>query len=353
MDVEQILKDAVRREASDIYVIAGMPVAYKIDGRIVQTDGIVMMPPETERFLREIYQMADGRDPGVVVGSGDDDFSFALKGVSRFRVNAFKQRGSLAAVIRLVKFALPEASGLGIPEVVLGLADRTKGLVLVTGCAGSGRSTTLACIIDRINHTRKAHVITLEDPLEYLYKHDQSIVTQREITSDTESYGKALRAALHQSPDVIQLGSMRDCETVSIAMAAAEAGHLLLTTMHTAGAANTINRIIDMYPPEQHQQVRVQLALVLQAVVSQQIVPKKDGGVAAVFEIMTVNSAIRSMIRESKVHQIDSVIYNSAGEGMRSMDGSLLELLKKGIISAETAITYSTNPEIMEKKTKL
>lgn len=352
MDMVQILKDAVEHDASDIFVIAGLPVSYKVNGTIIRTQQENLMPAQTETLVREIYALAGDRNLNHVTLEGDDDFSFSLKGISRFRVNAYRQRSSLAAVIRVVTFDLPDPHKIGIPDTVLNLADRTKGLVLVTGPAGSGKSTTLACMIDLINRTRSAHVITLEDPLEYLHKHNKSIVSQREISTDTESYVKALRSALRQAPDVILLGEMRDYETINVAMTAAETGHLIFSTLHTIGAANTIDRIIDAFPPNQQHQIRIQLSMVLQAVVSQQIVPTVGGKEVPAFEIMLVNSAIRNMIRESKVHQIDTVIYSSAGEGMQSMDSSLLELYQKGIIRQSDALTCSTNPDQMLKKMK-
>ena len=224
-------------------------------------------------------------------------------------------------------------------------------MVLVTGAAGSGKSTTLACIIDRINQTRNAHVITLEDPIEYLHRHNRSVVTQREVGTDTESYMSGLRAALRQAPDVILLGEMRDFETIRTAMTAAETGHLVISTLHTIGAANTIDRIIDSFPPNQQEQIRVQLSMVLQAVVSQQLIPVKDGtGEVPALEIMFLNNAIRNMIRESKIHQIDGIIATSQEEGMISMDNSLIKLYRDGVISRENAIAYSSNSELMEKK---
>ncbi len=223
-------------------------------------------------------------------------------------------------------------------------------MVLVTGPAGSGKSTTLACIIDSINRNRDAHIITLEDPLEYLHRHGRSIVSQREINVDTENYVVALRAALRQSPDVILLGEMRDYETINVAMTAAETGHLLLSTLHTIGAANTIDRIIDVFPANQQRQIAIQLSTVLNAVVSQQLVPTVDGQVVPAFEIMTVTPAIRNMIRDNKVHQIDGIIYSSAKDDMISMDSSLQKLCKNGTISRDTALAYASNPEMLAKK---
>ena len=281
---------------------------------------------------------------------GDDDFSFAIPGVSRFRASVFRQRGSLAGIIRVVRFELPDAVQLHLPKSIIDVSRLTKGMVLVTGPAGSGKSTTLACIIDEINRTRNAHVITLEDPIEYLHRHKMSVVTQREIVTDTDSYVSGLRASLRQAPDVILLGEMRDYETISIAMTAAETGHLILSTLHTVGAANTIDRVIDAFPPNQQQQIRTQLAMVLDAVISQQLIPTLDGGVQPAFEIMFLNNAIRNMIRESKIHQIDGIIATSQEEGMVSMDNSLIRLYRDGVISRENAVAYSSNSELMEKK---
>ena len=243
----------------------------------------------------------------------------------------------------MITFDLPDFRNLNIPQVVIDISRMTKGFVLVTGPAGSGKSTTLACIIDQINKTRNVHVITLEDPIEYLHRHNQSVVTQREIGLDTESYVTGLRAALRQAP-------MRDEETIKTALTAAETGHLVISTLHTVGAANTIDRIIDSFPPAQQEQVRAQLSMVMQAVVSQQLIPKVEGGVVPAFEVMFFNNAIRNLIRESKIHQIDNIIATSQEEGMITMDNSLIKLFKDGKISRENAVIYSSNGELMEKK---
>ena len=308
------------------------------------------MPDEMNEMIKQIYELAKNRSMEKVQSHGDDDFSFAIPGVSRFRASVFRQRGSLAGIIRVVRFELPDAGQLHLPKSIIDVSRLTKGMVLVTGPAGSGKSTTLACIIDEINRTRNAHVITLEDPIEYLHRHKMSVVTQREIVTDTDSYVSGLRASLRQAPDVILLGEMRDYETISIAMTAAETGHLILSTLHTVGAANTIDRVIDAFPPNQQQQIRTQLAMVLDAVISQQLIPTLDGGVQPAFEIMFLNNAIRNMIRESKIHQIDGIIATSQEEGMVSMDNSLIRLYRDGVISRENAVAYSSNSELMEKK---
>jgi twitching motility protein PilT len=350
MNLRTILEQAIAEKASDVFIVSGLPVSFRKDGVIGRINDEKLLPPETESLLTEIYQHAGNRDLNILSDNGDDDFSFAIQGLSRFRVSAYLQRGAMSAVIRIITFNLPDFKTLGIPEYIIHLGDAGKGMVLVTGPAGSGKSTTLACIIDQINKNQKKHIITLEDPLEYLHRHDNSIVSQREISVDTDSYVTALRAALRQSPDVILLGEMRDYETINVAMTAAETGHLLLSTLHTIGAANTIDRIIDVFPASQQRQIAVQLSMTLSAVVSQQLVPTVDGGVAPALEIMTVTPAIRNMIRDNKVHQIDGIIYSSMKEDMISMDGSLLNLCKAGTISRDIALKYASNPEMLGKK---
>ena len=348
MEVMELLTQAVEQNAADIFLVPGMPFSYKIGGRIICQGEEKIMPDQLDQMITRIYEIAKNRSMERVLSHGDDDFSFAIPGVSRFRANVFRQRGSLAAVIRVVRFELPDPGQLKLPDVIMGISKLTRGMVLVTGSAGSGKSTTLACIIDEINKTRNAHVITLEDPIEYLHRHKKSVVTQREVATD--SYVSGLRASLRQAPDVILLGEMRDHETISIAMTAAETGHLILSTLHTLGAANTIDRVIDAFPPNQQQQIRTQLSMVLDAVICQQLVPTLDGGERPVFEIMFLNNAIRNMIRESKTHQIDGIIATSQEEGMISMDNSLLALYRQNVISKDTAIIYSSNTELMEKK---
>ena len=282
--------------------------------------------------------------------TGDDDFSFAVAGLARFRVSAYYQRGTMAAVVRLVAFDIPDYRTLHIAETVMDLADVSHGMILVTGTAGSGKSTTQACIIDRINRTREGHIITLEDPIEYLHRDQRSIISQREIAIDTSDYLSALRACLRQAPDVILLGEMRDHETIRTAMTAAETGHLIIATLHTNGAVNTIDRIIDSFPPAQQTQIRVQLSMVLHTVVSQRLIPDREGGLVPAYEIMHTTPAIRSMIRESKSHQIDNAIAAGGGEGMCSMDQSIMNLYQSGIITRETALDYADHQEQMQRR---
>lgn len=343
------LKRAVEDHASDLFIIAGGTICEKRDKRMLPISEERVFPQETERLIIDLYQLA-GRDPAAYLQRGDDDFSLSVPGLARFRVNAYRQRGSLAAVVRIVAFHIPDREALGIPECVMDLADTAHGMVLVTGTAGSGKSTTQACIIDRINRTRECHIITLEDPIEYLHRDQRSIVSQREIAIDTENYLSALRACLRQAPDVILLGEMRDAETIHTAMTAAETGHLLIATLHTRGAVNTIDRIVDTFPGGQQAQVRAQLGMVLRTVVSQQLLPGTHGDLVPAFEIMHMNSAIRSLIRDNKTHQIDNAIAAGGGEGMITMDSSILALYKAGKITAETAVNFAANPEQMQRR---
>lgn len=348
MPLTEVLQEAVARDASDILLIAGLPVSYKVSGHIVR-EGERLLPDDTHALAETLYDMAK-RPMEHLLETGDDDFSFAIPGLSRFRVNALRQRGSLAMVIRIVSFSLPDRNALGIPDNVMAFANAPHGLVLFTGPAGSGKTTTLACLVDAVNTTREAHVITVEDPLEYLHQHKKSVVTQRELYTDTQSYEAALRAALREAPDIILLGEMRDAETIKAAVTAAETGHLVISTLHTIGAANTVDRIVDTFPPAQQQQIRTQLAQALEGVVSQQLLPTEDGLLTPAFEVMTVTPAVRNMIRESKAFQLDSVISTSGALGMITMDQSILALVKAGKVSRETALRHASNPDQMEKR---
>ena len=348
-DLKSYLSYAVEHRASDLFIVAGGPVSVKIDGRISAVGDGKVLPPQTEGLITQIYRLA-GRSMSGYQSRGDDDFSFALPGLARFRVNTYRQRGSMAAVVRVVSFEIPDWQKLHIPEQVMDLANVTHGMVLVTGTAGSGKSTTQACIINRINQTRNCHIITLEDPIEFLHRDQMSIVSQREIAIDTNDYLSALRACLRQAPDVILLGEMRDHETIRTAMTAAETGHLLIATLHTKGTVNTIDRIIDSFPPAQQDQIRIQLSTVLHTVVSQQLLPDKNGGLVPAYEVMHMNSAIRNLIRDSKNHQIDNAIATGRTEGMISMDQSILELYNAGYITRETALSYADNPDQLRRR---
>lgn len=349
MELSEILQNAIEQEASDIFLIAGLPVTYKCSGRQMRLPGEILKPRSVTSLVDEIYRISDRDDQNYRRGI-DDDFSFSISKLGRFRVNVFRQRGSTAAVIRVIRFGLPDPAALGIPESVLSMADNKKGLVLITGSAGTGKSTTLACMIDRINKTRDSHIITMEDPIEYIHSHGRSIVTQREISIDTPGYLDALRSALRESPDVILLGEMRDYDTISAAITAAETGVLLLSTLHTGSAANTISRIMDVFPADQQHQVKIQLAQILKGVVCQQLVPAADGTQIPVFEIMKTNTAIQNMIREDKLHQLDSAMQAGAAEGMCTMDGSLLSLYREGRITRDTALISCVHYDAMVKR---
>ncbi len=344
-----MLQLAIGQGATDIFIIAGQPLSGKVNGRIRILGEDRIMPELSRTLVEQAYEMVNMSIKRLET-TGDDDLAISVKNLARLRMSAYKQRGSYSAVIRVIPFGIPDYRKMNIPDSVMQTAEITKGLALVTGSAGSGKSTTLACIINRINETRSGHIITLEDPIEYLYKNDKSIVSQREVEIDTKDYVTALRASLRQSPDVILLGEMRDFETIKTALTAAETGHLVLSTLHTLGAVNTIDRIIDIFPPEQQHQVRVQLAMLLRTVVSQQLVNDVNGGIVPVFEIMHVNNAIKNMIRESKAHQIDAVIAASSSEGMVSMDNQLFDLFKRGVISTETALNHSLSYEAMSRR---
>ncbi|MDD3394774.1 MAG: PilT/PilU family type 4a pilus ATPase [Anaerotignum sp.] len=348
----EILTKTIELGASDIFIVAGKPLSYKKGKMIYQLNEVKVMPDYSKLLIEEAYKLAH-RELTRLLAEGDDDFAISVPNLARLRVNCYKQRGSLAAVLRIVSYGIPNYQSIGIPEGVMDLAKVHNGLVLVTGSAGNGKSTTLACILQRINETRSEHIITLEDPIEFLYRNDRSIVSQREIGLDTMNFVSALRSSLRQSPDVILVGEMRDHETIQIAMTAAETGHLILSTLHTVGAVNTIDRIIDIFPPNQQQQVRVQLSMVLKTVVSQQLIPTVDDTLIPAFEIMHMNNAVRNMIRESKVYQIESVIGMSGADGMVSMDNSLYELVGSGKITIETALQYAIHPELLERRLQM
>ena len=272
MKITDIFLHAIEKKASDIFIIAGRPISYKIMGEIVSFNDTPLSAEDTYVIVYDIFKIAKKDNINELYNDGDVDFSFSIPKLGRFRVSAYMQRNSYAAVIRVVLFELPDPNQLGIPDVVMNLYKKTKGLVLLTGPAGSGKSTTLACIIDKINSERNCHIMTFEDPIEYIHKHKKSIVSQREIAIDSKSYVSSLRSSLRQAPDVMLIGEMRDLETIEIALTAAETGHLVLSTLHTTGAANTIDRIIDVFPSNQQQQIRIQLSMQLQAVISQEVV---------------------------------------------------------------------------------
>ncbi|WP_283675020.1 type IV pilus twitching motility protein PilT [Butyricicoccus sp. Marseille-Q5471] len=345
---EELITLALERRASDMHLSVGIPPTARIDGELTPiAEGICM--PDDVRLLAESI-MTD-HHKAVLADLGEVDFAYSIPQVGRFRINVFHQRGTMALVARILNLRIPSPQELGIPDSVVSVCDKKRGLVLVTGATGSGKSTTLASLINIINQKYTHHIITLEDPIEYLHRHQKSIVNQREMGSDSASYASALRAALRQDPDVILVGEMRDLETISTAVTAAETGHLVFSTLHTVGAANTIDRIIDVFPPYQQQQIRTQLADVLECVVSQQLLPKQSGhGRVAAMEIMMTNSAVRNHIREGKTFQIPSVMQTNRKAGMRTMDDALLDLFQAGEISREEALAFAQDRATLSKR---
>jgi len=349
-DLDAILREGAQSGASDVYIIPGAYIRMRVGAQLKDVTQERLSPEESEKLLRGIYELTKNRPISRLMEQGDDDFSFSMPGVGRFRCCAYMQRGSLAAVLRVVRFELPDPAGLGIPPVVMNLANTQTGMVLITGAAGSGKSTTMACLIDRINRERQGHIITLEDPIEYLHSHKSCIVSQREMHSDSQSFAVALRAALRQAPDVIMLGEMRDYDTMATALTAAETGHLLFSSLHTQGAAKSIDRIVDVFPANAQQQVRVQLATVLRAVISQQLVPTTTGELTPVFEVMLVTPAIANLVREGKTFQIDNTIAAGSAQGMVTMDQSLAALVRAGKITRQTALGAAYNPDMLERR---
>lgn len=342
------LKQAVTDRASDLFIVAGSRVSEKVEKRLVSIGEANLVPQETERLISELYNRA-GRPIGKFLEGGNDDFSLSLSGLARFRVHTYHQRGSMAAVVRVVVFEIPDWRKMHIPRQIMDLSKETWGMVLVTGAAASGKSTTQACVIDQINRIRACHIVTLEDPIEFLHKNQKSIVSQIEIAIDGEDYTSALRSSLRQAPDVILLGEMKEYETIRMAMTAAEAGQLLFTSMHTQGVVNTIERIVDVFPSDQQTQVRIQLSMALNTVISQQLLPGARGDLVPAYEIMHVNKAIRTLIREGKSQQIENAI-STGDEGMISMEHYLLVLYQQGMITKETALEYAYHPEKLSRR---
>lgn len=343
MNIFDLLKIAVELGASDIHItVESAPIA-RIKGKFIKLTDRILTNYDTKEMAQEL---AGPKNFKRVEEHGECDFSVAIETGERFRVNAYKQKGNYAIAIRTITSTIPSFETLGLPEVLKTFTEKQKGLVLVTGPTGSGKSTTLASLIDIINKNQQKHIITLEDPIEYVHHHQQSLVNQREIGQDTESFNSALRAILRQDPDVILVGEMRDSETISIALTAAETGHLVFSTLHTVGSAKTIDRIVDMFPSEQQQQVRTQLSTVCEGVISQQLIQTIDGRRrVAALEVMVANPAIRNLIRENKTYQIQNIIQTGSKQGMQSMDQELVNLYRQGIISRESVLSRCTDYE--------
>jgi twitching motility protein PilT len=343
----ELLEIMVKRNASDLHITVGSPPRIRVDGKLIPIEN---MPPLTATDTKELcYSILTDAQKHKFEENLELDLSFGIKGLSRFRANIFMQRGAVAAAIRTIPWQIRGFKELGLPDILNELVKKPRGLILVTGATGSGKSTTLAAMIDRINEERADHIITIEDPIEYLHSHKKALINQREVNADTKSFKDALKYVLRQDPDVVLIGEMRDLETIEAALTVAETGHLTLATLHTNTAVQTINRIIDVFPPHQQEQVRVQLSFVLEGIICQQLIPKKSGqGRVLAIEILIPNPAIRNLIREDKIHQIYSMMQTGQAKfGMQTMNQSLLELYQKGLISYEDALTRSPEPQEM------
>lgn len=347
LNLKDLLHEAIKRGASDLHITAYTPPQFRIDERLVPIEAPPLTPDDTKRLC---YSMLNEEQVKRFESDKELDLSFGIEGLSRFRVNVFVQRGCVGGAIRSIPFDIMSFEKCGLPvKVASNLCKLPKGLILVTGATGSGKSTTLASMIDNINSQRHCHIVTIEDPIEYVHKNKKAIVDQREVNSDTHSFAQALKHVLRQDPDVILIGEMRDLETIEAALVIAETGHLVFATLHTSDCVQTINRVIDVFPAHQQQQVRTQLSFVLMGVLSQQLIPRIGKGRALALEVLIVNPAVRSLIRESKVHQIYSVIQTSQKESMKTMNQSLYELYINKTITLDEAMSRSTNTEDLER----
>lgn len=348
--IEDILVEGNNRGASDIHLCPRSPVMFRIDGELVPMSEEFIKAFEIEEMIKPMLTEEQMQE---LEKMGELDFAYSIAGFNRVRVNVFRQRGTYAMALRILSFEVPSPKELGVPEAVINLTTKKRGLVLVTGATGSGKSTTLASLIGTIAKNYKKTIITLEDPIEYLHKHGKSMVLQREIGYDSMSYANAVRAALRQDPDVILVGEMRDLETISIAITAAETGHLVFSTLHTNSAASAVDRMIDVFPPHQQQQIRVQLASVLEGIIAQQLLPKEGGGRVAAYEVLLAIPSVRNLIREEKSFQIPSIIQTNKKMGMQTMDDAIYDLFMKSYIDVETAITFAHDANGMAQKINL
>jgi len=347
MDLNYLLGQTVRYGASDLHICVGVPPSIRIHGDLAYLSEPVLTPEDCEMLAKQCVSEEQFQ---TIQERGQVDVSYALEDKARFRINVFKQRQSLAMAIRTIPMEIPRIDSLGLPEVVLKLCNKQRGLVLVTGPTGSGKSTSLASMIDYINSKRRCHIVTIEDPIEFLHKHNRSLINQREVGIDTISYGEALRAVLREDPDIILIGEMRDLETIATALTAAETGHLVFSTLHTVGSAKTIDRIIDVFPPHQQPQIRTQLSTVLEGIISQQLIRRADGkGRVLATEVMVHTPAISNLIREARIPQINTNIQTGSEFGMYSMDSCIARLYKQGIIDYQNACQYSVDIETLKK----
>ena len=347
INFKEIIHTAVERGASDVHLTVGIPAIYRIDGDLVTaTEG----PLQDEDVQIAASQLASEKQLDELKATGEVDFAVTFDGSIRMRCNAFYQQGHVALALRMLPLKIPTMQSLELGPIFVEQAEKPRGLVLLTGPTGSGKSSTLAAMLDHINHNRRRHIITLENPIEFLYTPDQCIINQREVGDDTESFAAGLRAALRQDPDVILVGEMRDLETISTAITAAETGHLVFGTLHTKGAANTIDRIIDVFPPEQQEQVRIQLADVLECAISKTLLPRIGGGRVAAYEILVATPAVRSLIRQNKSFQITSAMQTGKRQGMQLLDDALADLVRTGKVTMDTALAVANDPAILRNQ---
>lgn len=339
--IETLLEDVIRRRASDLHLQVGLPPMLRVDGSLLAMNGLEPLNEETIEKL--IFAILDQDQQQILLKDKEFDFSFAFGDLGRFRVNAFHERGNLAAALRLIPNEIKTLQELGMPQVVSNFSEYPRGLVLITGPTGAGKSTTLAAIIDKINTEKSHHIITIEDPIEFAHKSKKSVVIQREVHYDTYSFSAALRSSLRQDPDVVLIGEMRDLETISAAITIAETGHLVFATLHTNSAAQSIDRMIDVFPPHQQPQIRAQLANILMGICSQRLVPTIGGGRAVAAEILVATSAVRNIIREGKAHQLDAVIQTGGDQGMQTMDKTLVGLVQAGQVTYEDARNFAVD----------
>ena len=345
--IEPLLDEVLKRDASDLHLQVGLPPMLRIDGSLTTVENPIALTVDQVKSLA--YSVLDEKQRKMLESDLELDFSFAYGNLARFRVNAFHEKGNLAVALRLIPTVIRTIEDLGLPQIVNSFVEYPRGLVLITGPTGSGKSTTQAAMIDKINTEKSLHIITIEDPIEYQHHHKKSIIVQREVHFDTLSFGAGLRSALREDPDVILIGEMRDLETIATAVTLAETGHLVLATLHTNSASQSIDRMIDVFPPHQQQQIRIQLSNVLQAIISQRLIPMVGGGRVAAAEILVVNAAVRNIIRDAKTHQIDAVIQTGAEAGMQTMDNTLVKLVHEGKISYEVAKGFAVNIQEFER----
>jgi twitching motility protein PilT len=348
--IEVLLEETVKRGASDLHLQVGLPPTIRVDGALIAMDDIPVLSEETVEDL--VFSILDDEQKQMLLKDKEFDFSFAFGEIARFRVNAFHERGNIAAALRLIPTDIRSLDLLGMPKVLEKFTEYPRGLVLVTGPTGSGKTTTLAAMLDKVNSERAVHIVTIEDPIEYTHKSKKAMVAQREVHYDTYSFAAALRSSLRQDPDVVLLGEMRDLETIAAAITIAETGHLVFATLHTNSASQSIDRMIDVFPPHQQQQIRVQLASILQGICSQRLLPQIGGGRVPAAEILVVTSAVRNIVREGKTHQLDAVIQTGAEHGMQSMDRTLANLIHAGTITYEEARNYAVDLQELDRLMK-